>query len=54
MYVCAQAIHYMDEKEGINYKPPKNSDGTPSESVSDVLVRDNQLISTVESMYSGT
>ena len=32
------AIHYMDEHEGINYKPPGNTDGTPSESVSDVLV----------------
>lgn len=38
---------------GVNYKPLKNTDGTPSESVSDVLVRANQLISTVESMYSG-
>jgi len=46
-------IHEMDEKEGIGYKPPKNTDGTPSESVSDVLVRGNQLVSTMESMYSG-
>jgi len=39
---------------GIDYRPPANSDGTPSESVSDVLVRMNQLVSTIESMYSGT
>jgi len=38
---------------GVGYKPQKNTDGTPSESISDVLVRANQLISTVESMYSG-
>ena len=46
-------IHEEDMKEGINYRPPPNSDGTPSDSVSDVLVRANQLVSTIESMYSG-
>lgn len=46
-------IHEMDEKEGILWKPPKNSDGTPNESVTDVLVRGNQLVSTIESMHSG-
>ena len=24
-----KAIHYMDENEGIYYRPPKNTDGTP-------------------------
>ena len=48
-----KAIHYMDEKEGINYKPPPNNDGTPTESVSDVLVRDNQLISSIETSHGG-
>jgi broad specificity phosphatase PhoE len=46
-------IHYQDEVEGTTYRPPPNNDGTPSESVSDVLVRGNQLVSTIESMYSG-
>lgn len=46
-------IHEMDEKEGVLWKPPKNSDGTPNESVTDVLVRGNQLVSTIESMHSG-
>lgn len=48
-----KAIHYMDNKEGINYKPPPNNDGTPTESVSDVLVRDNQLISSIETSHGG-
>lgn len=46
-------VHSKDETEGIKYKPPPNNDGTPTESVSDVLVRGNQLVSTIESMYSG-
>lgn len=46
-------IHERDRSEGIKYKPRPNNDGTPSESVSDVLVRGNQLVSTIESMYSG-
>lgn len=37
-----------DEREGINFRPPPNNDGTPSESVSDVLIRQNQLVSTIE------
>lgn len=48
-----EAVHEQDRKQGINYKPPPNNDGTPSESVTDVLVRGNQLVSTMESMYSG-
>ena len=46
-------IHKQDELMGVKYKPPPATDGTPSESVSDVLVRANQLVSTIESMYSG-
>eukprot|EP01036_Dinobryon_divergens_P039688 gene39688-52354_t len=46
-------IHKADTEEGSKYRPPANTDGTPSDSVSDVLVRVNQLISTIESMYSG-
>jgi broad specificity phosphatase PhoE len=46
-------VHSNDEKQGVLWRPPPNTDGTPTESVSDVLVRGNQLVSTVESMYSG-
>ena len=46
-------VHKQDELQGISFKPPPNNDGTPTESVSDVLVRGNQVISTIESMYSG-
>eukprot|EP00607_Mallomonas_marina_P004688 CAMPEP_0182431660 /NCGR_PEP_ID=MMETSP1167-20130531/50874_1 /TAXON_ID=2988 /ORGANISM="Mallomonas Sp, Strain CCMP3275" /LENGTH=225 /DNA_ID=CAMNT_0024618253 /DNA_START=272 /DNA_END=949 /DNA_ORIENTATION=- len=46
-------IHKGDAEIGIKYRPPPNTDGTPSESISDVLVRMNQLVSTIESMYSG-
>ena len=46
-------IHKNDETEGINYRPPFNTDGTSSDSVSTVLVRMNQLVSTIESLYSG-
>lgn len=49
----SKLVHDADAREGVNYKPPANNDGTPSESVSDVLVRGNQLVSTIESMYSG-
>lgn len=48
-----KAIHTQDEVQGVKFKPPANFDGTPSESVSDVLVRGNQVISTIESMYTG-
>lgn len=46
-------IHVHDREEGIKYKPPPNSDGTLSDSVSDVLVRGNQILSTLEGLYSG-
>ena len=48
-----EEIHANDERLGVKYRPPATNDGTPSESVSDVLVRGNQLVSTIESMYSG-
>lgn len=46
-------IHKMDMEQGINYRPPPNTDGTPADSISDVLVRANQLVSSIESFYSG-
>jgi broad specificity phosphatase PhoE len=48
-----EEIHKNDEALGTKYRPPATNDGTPSESVADVLVRGNQLVSTIESMYSG-
>lgn len=36
-------IHKQDALVGTSYKPPPANDGTPSESVSDVLVRANQV-----------
>lgn len=47
-----EEIHRNDASIGVSYRPPPTSDGTPSESVQDVLVRMNQLVSTIESMYS--
>ena len=41
------------DRSDINYRPPASKDGTPSDSISDVLVRMNQLVSTIESLYSG-
>lgn len=48
-----KAIHTEDEQQGIYYRAPPNTDGTPTDSVADVLVRGNQLLSTIDSMYSG-
>ena len=48
-----KVIHDKDEVEGANYRPPPAKDGTPSDSINDVLVRANQLVATMESMYSG-
>lgn len=50
--VAYDKIHEEDAKN-IKYRPDANNDGTPSESVDDVYVRGNQLIATIESMYSG-
>ena len=47
-----ESIHKEDETN-IKYRPPPNNEGTPSESVDDVYVRSNQLVATIESMYSG-
>lgn len=47
-----EVIHQEDKKD-IKSRPPSNNDGTPSESVSDVLVRMNQVMSTIDAMYSG-
>ena len=46
-------VHRQDEVYGVSYKPPRGEDETPSESVTQVLARDNQLLSTIETMYSG-
>lgn len=35
------------------WRPPRGTDGTPPESVSDVLVRVQQLLSLLETQYSG-
>lgn len=48
-----EEVHKQDELVGISYKPPRGEDETPSESISQVLARDNQLLSTIETMYSG-
>lgn len=48
-----EELHRLDEEEGASYKPPPATDGTPSDSVKDVLVRANQLVSTLEGLYSG-
>ena len=48
-----EELHKLDEEQGIKYRPPAASDGTPSDSVNDVLVRVNQLVSTLEGLYSG-
>lgn len=38
-----EEVHKQDELQGGKYRPPPANDGTPSESVSDVLVRANQV-----------
>ena len=48
-----EEVHKFDEEQGVKYKPPPATDGTPSDSVNDVLVRANQLVSTLEGLYSG-
>ncbi len=35
------------------WRPPKGNDGTPHESTADVLVRMQQLLSLLETQYSG-
>lgn len=47
-----QLLHEGDAFDP-NYKPPPNYDGTPNESVADVLARARQLLSITETQYSG-
>ncbi|KAK8933514.1 hypothetical protein KSP39_PZI015590 [Platanthera zijinensis] len=44
---------YASDKISPNIKPPPITDGTPNESVSDVYVRVTQLMSILETQYSG-
>ncbi|CAM6098572.1 unnamed protein product [Calypogeia fissa] len=44
---------YASDLESSTLRPPKFSDGTPNESVSDVLVRVTQLMSILETQYFG-
>ena len=48
-----EEVHRQDEIFGISHRPPRGEDETPSESITQVLSRDNQLLSTIETMYSG-
>lgn len=44
---------YASDSVSPNMKPPPIDDGTPNESVSDVFVRVTQLMSVLETQYSG-
>lgn len=44
---------YASDSLSANIKPPPIDDGTPNESVSDVFVRVTQLMSILETQYSG-
>lgn len=44
---------YESDSSSPNTKPPPTDDGTPNESVSDVFVRVTQLMSILETQYSG-
>lgn len=50
--VCKQQVYASDTISSI-FKPPPTDDGTPNESVSDVFVRVTQLMSILETQYSG-
>lgn len=41
------------DSESSNWRPPPYFDGTPNESVADVLVRVTQLMSVLETQYFG-
>lgn len=41
------------DASSITWRPPRGTDGTPPESVADVLVRMQQLLSLLETQYSG-
>ena len=44
---------YASDNISPDMKPPPISDGTPNESVADVFVRVTQLMSMLETQYSG-
>lgn len=44
---------YASDNISADIKPPPITDGTPNESVSDVFVRVTQLMSILETQYSG-
>lgn len=44
---------YASDSISPNIKPPPVDDGTPNESVADVFVRVTQLMSILETQYSG-
>lgn len=44
---------YESDRESAFYRPPPFVDGTPNESVNDVLVRVRQLMSILETQYQG-
>ena len=52
-----EAVWAMDEKEagpsGKGGRPPPNEDGTPAETLSDQVVRLTNLVSVLETLYSG-
>ena len=45
-------LHEFDARDP-DLRPPGNYDGTPNESVADVLARGRQLLSVTETQYSG-
>ncbi|CAM9781869.1 unnamed protein product [Chrysoparadoxa australica] len=46
------AVHAVDKKDW-QRKPPQNNNGTPNESVADVLVRVRQLMCKLETQFQG-
>ena len=44
---------YKADASNTSWRPPASDDGTPHESVQDVLVRVRQLMSKLETQYSG-
>eukprot|EP00953_Heterococcus_sp_UTEX-ZZ885_P037154 19106-Heterococcus_DN1.PRE.4 len=50
--VILPALYRADAQNSL-WRPPANDDGTPHESVQDVLVRVRQLMSKLETQYSG-
>lgn len=52
-----EAVWAMDVDEagsdGIGGRPPSNEDGTPNETLADQVVRLRQLLSVLETQYSG-